>query len=117
VSSTPPVGGAGVTGSSLRLRAHQRGRNVDVSLVVPSSGDHLDVYLYTGAGRSLQTAGGKSLKHLPAGSLHFAVELNSRAWTALKKHHRLTLTLRVTVTPVSGKVMQASQKVIVTHRR
>jgi hypothetical protein len=120
VSSTPPVGGGGGSQprtSSLRLKAHQDGRDVDVSLVVPSSGAHLDAHLYTGAGRSLQTAGGKTLKHLPAGSLHFAVELNSRGWAALKKHHRLTLTLRVTVTPVSGKVMQAFQKVIVTHRR
>jgi hypothetical protein len=116
VSSTPSGAGAGTTGSSLLLRAHQRGRDVDVSLVVPSCGGPLGARLYTGAGRSLQTAGGKTLSHIAGGSVHFAIRLNSRAWTALEQQHRLTLTLRSALTLQNGKIVRASEKVVVTHR-
>jgi hypothetical protein len=114
LSSTPPGGGGG---SSLHVTAHQRGRDVDVSLLVPSSGARLDAYLYTGAGRSLKAAGHKALAHLPQGTLRFAISLNSRAWSALKDHHRLTLTQRITLTLPTGKLVRASEKVLMTDRR
>jgi hypothetical protein len=114
LSSTPP--GDGGAGSSLHLSAHQRGRQVDVSLVVPSSGASLQAYLYTGTGRSMQTAGHTALAHFSRGTVHFTISLNSRAWSALKQHHRLTLTERIRLTLRSGKLVHASQKVVVTHR-
>jgi hypothetical protein len=115
LSNTPPGGGG--AGSSLRLKAKQQGRDVDISLVVPSSGARLDASLYTGANRTLQAAGQLRRTQLPQGTVHDAIELNSRAWTALKKYHRLTLTLRVALTLRSGRVLHGSEKVIVTHRR
>jgi hypothetical protein len=114
LSSTPPGGGA--SAPSLHLTAKQHGRDVDVGLVVPSSGSRLDAHLYTGAGHSQRTAGGKVLADLQKGALHFTIALNSRTWSALQKHHRLTLMLRITLTPGGGAVVHASQKLIVTHR-
>jgi hypothetical protein len=113
LSSTAPAGGGG---SSLHLKSKQRGRDVDASLVVPSAGTRLDARLYTGAGRAQQTAGQTVLAHLAKGTVHFTISLNSRAWSALKRHHRLTLTERIALTPRSGKVVHASQKVIATRR-
>jgi hypothetical protein len=89
---------------------------VDVTLVVPSASTRLDARLYTGAGRAQQTAGHTALAHLARGTLHFAISLNSRAWSALKRRHRLTLAERITLTLRSGKVVHATQNVIVTHR-
>jgi hypothetical protein len=113
LSTTPP----GAPKPSLHLSWHQRGRDVDISLRSPSSGARLDARLYTGAGRTLKGAGELRRNQVPKGTDHYAIGLNSRAWSALKTRHRLTLTLRVTLTASAGVILRASQKVVMTHRR
>jgi hypothetical protein len=115
LSSTAPGGGG--RSSALHLKAHQSGRDVEISLVVPTPGARLDAGLYTGAGHSLRTAGLLRRAHLPRGTVKYAIELSSRAWTAAKKHHRLTLTLRVVLTMSTGAVEHATEKVVVTYPR
>jgi hypothetical protein len=115
LSSSPPGGGGG--GSSLRLKAHQQGRDVGIGLTVPSSGARLNAALYTSANRSWQVAGRLRRARLAKGSVHYAIELDSRAWTALKKHHRLPLTLRVSLTLSSGAVLRAAEHLVATYPR
>jgi hypothetical protein len=115
LGNAPPGAGGGV--SSLHVKAHQHRRAVDISLVVPSSGARLNAGLYMSANHLLQTAGRLRRTDLPRGSVEYAIELNALAWRALKKHHRLSLTLRVALTLSRGAVERAAAKVVVTRAR
>ena len=113
VSGSLPGSGGG--SSSLNLRAHQAGRDVDFSLVVPSGGGSVDATLFATLGRSSFLAGSLHASHVQAGARHYAIRLDKRAWTALKKHHRLSVTLRVTSTPPGGQRLHASRTLVLTH--
>jgi hypothetical protein len=114
VSSTSGSGGGSQQTPPLRLKAHQNRRDVDISLVVPSAGARLDARLTVGTDRSLRTVGRLDRIGLRKETVHYAIKLRSRAWNALKKRHRLTLTLRVTLT-LHRRVLRGSQKVVVTR--
>jgi hypothetical protein len=47
-----------------------------------------------------------------AGKLPFAVKLNARARSALKRHRRLALTVRIVLTPVYGEPFTITRGVV-----
>lgn len=105
VSSTPSL-------PPINLTAHQQRRNVDIGLSNPCAGSKLLARVYTGQG---YLAGTLRRSALPKGEAQYAIPLNSRAWTALKKHHHLRVAVRVALTLSSGQVMHGSQKLRLTH--
>jgi plastocyanin len=113
--TTPGVAGGGGAGSpsgaasALKLSFLRRSSAVTGSVQVepPGVGGRLEVDLLarraslarTGAqvnvGRLVRTS-------LPAGAIRFRVPVSARGRAALRRHHRLALTVKVTVTPVYG---------------
>lgn len=117
VSATPPSGVPPTPPSpgstpSLSLHAHQRGRAVDFSLMVPSGGGSLAAWLYQRA----SSAGSLHRARVVAGLHRFALRLTSRAWTLLGRRHRLSFTLRVKLTRSSGGAVRASKTLILRRR-
>jgi hypothetical protein len=53
------------------------------------------------------------LSHLHAGNIAFSVRLNSRARSALRRHGRLALSLRVIVSPLCGSMLTITRSVVV----
>jgi hypothetical protein len=49
---------------------------------------------------------------LHAGKLTFALTLSPKAKHTLKAHHRLTLTVRIVLTPAHGQAMTMSRSVL-----
>jgi plastocyanin len=113
----PPLGPPIVGSPSLALTQH--GTSVHGSLQVSPSGvgGTLEVDLLAKSA-SLAKArhsgsvrvGRLSRTPLSAGKLSFSVALNAAAKRALKRNHRLSITVKITLTPAKGS------SVIVTHR-
>ena len=108
VSSTPSF-------PPLDLTAHQQRRDVDISLTNPCAGSKLLAHIYAGTGSSRYVAGTLRRSAVPKGHVHYAIELSSRAWNALKKHHRLNIAVRVALTLSTGKTLHGSKKLVLTH--
>jgi hypothetical protein len=49
---------------------------------------------------------------VPAGRVSFSVALNARGRSALRRHHRLALAVKVTLTPPMGKAEQLRGNVV-----
>jgi hypothetical protein len=88
------------------------------SLLIARAGSRLDVRLSARreALGSQQTSGTVSVGRLRraavgAGRVDFAVRLTSAAKRALRRHGRLAIKLRLTVTPPTGDVYSASRTV------
>jgi plastocyanin len=103
------------------LRASQRGLAVKGSLDVShaGAGDRLEVDIFASAASLAKTGHAPRARvgHLvrasvPAGRLSFAVKLNARARLALKRHHRLALTVKITLTPPHGRPLTVSRSVV-----
>jgi len=45
------------------------------------------------------------------GQRSFSVKLNAKARRALKRHHRLALKVKITLTPVNGEAMSVTRSV------
>jgi hypothetical protein len=99
----------------LDLTAHQQRRNVDISLTNPCAGSKLLAHLYAGTGSSRYVAGTLQRSGIPKGDVHHAIQLDSRAWKALKKRHRLRVAVQVVLTLSSGQVLRGSHKLLLTH--
>jgi plastocyanin len=103
------------------LRSGQRGGTVRGSLEVSQAGagGRLEVDLFASSA-SLATAGHSTrvrvgrLVHnsVSAGKVPFAVGLTPRARKALKRHHRLALTVKITLTPLHGTPLNLTRVVI-----
>ena len=104
------------------LRSSQRGGTVRGSLVVSQAGagGRLEVDLFANSA-SLATARhstrvrvGRLVRNsVSAGKVPFAVSLTPRARKALKRHHRLALTVKITLTPLHGTPFILTRVVIV----
>jgi hypothetical protein len=65
------------------------------------------------AKRSTQVRVGRLVRSsLYAGSVSFAVTLDAKARRALKRHHRLALTVKIVLTPVTGAPVTVNRSVV-----
>jgi plastocyanin len=113
---------AGSASQAVRVAKSQRGGSVKgaINLSKAAAGGRLEIDLFA------QSASLAKAKHrvavrvgrlvrgsLTAGRLSFAVRLDARARAAVRRHRRLTLTVKVILTPVSGKEVTVTRTVIV----
>ncbi|HZL48828.1 MAG TPA: hypothetical protein VFC30_07425 [Solirubrobacteraceae bacterium] len=115
--------GSPVEGGSraLKLAVSQRGSTVRGSIKVSQagSGGRLEVGLFA-AGASLAKAGHRAQTRiglllrssLKAGSVPFSVPLNAKGKSALRRHRRLALTVRIVLTPVHGAAVSVTRGVV-----
>jgi hypothetical protein len=108
-----------LSGSTLSLALSQRG-SVRGSLAVAQTGSRLEIELLVPAdvlGRSHHAHGallaGRLLKaHLAAGHMQFRVSLTAAARTALARLGRLSLTVRIRLTPPAGAAITRTLRVV-----
>jgi hypothetical protein len=116
--SSPLEGGS----RALKLAGSQRGSTVHGSIKVSQagSGGRLEVGLFA-AGASLAKAGhpaqvrvGRLVRSsLEAGSVSFSVPLSAKGKAALRRHQRLALTVKITLTPLHGVAVTVTRVVVV----
>jgi hypothetical protein len=103
------------------IHSSQRGTTVKGSLQISKAGagDRLEVELLATtaslakAGHTTQVVGRFVSASVSAGRRSFSVKLNARARQALKRHHRLALTMKITLTPAYGKAMSITRSITV----
>jgi hypothetical protein len=123
--STPsePGHGSALEGGSkaLELTVNQHGSTVHGSIKVSEagSGGQLEVGLFaTGAspakaGHAAQVRVGRLVRSsLKAGNVSFSVPLNAKGKVALRRHRRLTLTAKITLTPLYGAAVTITRGVV-----
>jgi hypothetical protein len=119
-TSSPPSSGqakiepaSGPLFGSLKLASTQHGGVVHGSLVVSSAGSEgqLQIELLT---KGAPAPAGKLVRSsLHAGKLTFALPLSAKAKHTLKAHRRLTLTVKIVLTPKHGAAMTLTRSVVV----
>jgi hypothetical protein len=121
---TSPTGES-PTGSPLSgaptIHSSQRGTTVKGSLQVAKAGagDRLEVDLIATtaslakAGHATQVVGRFVSASVSAGQLSFSVKLDAKARKALKRHHRLALKVKITLTPGYGEAVSITRSVTV----
>jgi hypothetical protein len=118
-SGSPLEGGS----RALELAGGQHGSTVhgQVKVSLAGAGGRLEVGLFaTGAslakaGHPVQVRVGRLVRSsLDAGSVSFSVPLNTRGKAALRRHHRLALTVKITLTPLHGAAVTLT-RVVVMH--
>jgi hypothetical protein len=113
--SPPFVGGPS-------LRSSQHGFSVRGSVDVGQSGAggrlEVDLIAKSASLASAQRSGSKSLQvgrlvrtSLSAGNVSFSVALTARGKSALRRHHKLALTVKITLTPTHGKAVTITRSV------
>ncbi|HTA97254.1 MAG TPA: hypothetical protein VK730_06375 [Solirubrobacteraceae bacterium] len=117
-SGSPLEGGS----KALELSGSQRGSMVHGSIKVSQagSGGRLEVGLFA-AGASLAKAGrpaqvriGRLVRSsLKAGSVPFSVPLTAKGKVALRRHRRLALTVKITLTPLHGAAVTITRGIVV----
>jgi plastocyanin len=126
--TTPGAAGGGGAGSptgaasGLKLSFARRSSAVSGSVQVAGSGagGRLEVDLLARRASLARTGAPVSVGRLvrtslPAGTVGFRVPLSARGRSALRRHHRLALTVKVTVTPVTGAAT-AIARALTLHR-
>jgi hypothetical protein len=113
---------AGSESRAVKVAKSQHGGSVkgSINLSKAAAGDRLEVDLLT------QSASLAKAKHstrvrvgryahssLTAGKLSFSVKLNAKARRAIRRHHRLALTVEIVLTPASGKALTITRSVTV----
>jgi hypothetical protein len=106
---------------ALTIHSSQRGTIVKGSLQVSTAdaGDRLEVDLLATAaslakaGRTAQVVGRFVSASVRAGRQSFSMKLDPRARQALKRHHRLALKVKITLTPAYGAAMSITKPVTV----
>ncbi len=116
-SGSPLEGGS----KALKLAGSQRGSTVhgSIKLSQAGSGGRLEVGLFA-AGASLAKAGhpaqvrvGRLVRSsLKTGSVSFSVPLTAKGKAALRRHRRLALTVKITLTPLHGAAVTVTRIVI-----
>lgn len=109
----------GSPSQALKLAKSQRGRVVKGSLDVSKAGagDQLEVDVFA-ANASLarhathSRVGAFNRSSVTAGKTSFSVKLNAKARRALKRRHRLVLTVKVTLTPLYGEALTIARSVV-----
>ena len=103
----------GLLFGSVKLASTQHGGVVHGSLVVSSAGSdgQLQIELLT---KGAAAPAGKLLRSsLHAGKLTFALPLSAKGKAALRRHRRLTLTVKITLTPQHGAAVTITRGVVV----
>jgi hypothetical protein len=124
--TTPSEPGRGMPleggSKALKLAGSQHGSAVQGSIKVSQAGagGRLEVGLLAAsaslskAGRPAQVRVGRLVRSsLRAGSVPFSVPLSARGMAALRRHRRLALTVKVTLTPVLGTAVMVTRSVVV----
>jgi plastocyanin len=119
-----PSQGSPLEGGSraLKLASSQHGSTVHGSIKVShaGSGGRLEVGLFADgaslakAGRPAQVRVGRLVRSsLQAGNVSFSVSLSAKGKAALRRHRRLTLTVKIILTPVHGATVTVTRGVVV----
>jgi plastocyanin len=116
-SGQPLLGGS----KGVKLASSQHGSSIHGSVAVAAAGagGRLEVGVYA-TGASLAKTGHSTLLrvgHLvhtgvAVGNVSFAVKLDARARSALKRHRRLRLTLKITLAPFYGEPFTVTRTVV-----
>ena len=116
----PPVTGSPV--ATLALADAQHGDAVHGTVQIPAAdgGARLEVQLLLAQGASLAKVkrGGSSRvgrlvrSSAPAGTASFTVSLDAQAKRALRRHHKLALTVKIVLTPKHGAAMTLTRSVV-----
>lgn len=115
-----PTSGPPLLGSP-KIRSSQRGGAVKGSIDISKSGAgnrlEVDVFAKSAAlakaGRSTRVRVGRLARgSVPAGNLSFTVKLDAKARSALKRHRRLALTVRISLTPFYGESTTVTRSVV-----
>ncbi len=116
-TGTPASPLAGDAASAVKVAATQRGRVVRGSVAVSRAGvgGRLEVRLLTAraalaASKSVQV-GRLVRSNLAAGTVSFSVALGARARSALARHGKLSLSVRLVLTPAYGHATTVSRSV------
>ena len=118
-----PGSGAPLEGGSraLKLAGSQRGSTVHGSIKVSQAGSEgrLEVGLFAGgaslakAEHSVEVRVGRLVRSsLKAGSVSFSVPLSAKGKTALRRHRRLALMVKITLTPQHGAAVTVTRGVV-----
>ncbi len=111
---------AGSESQAVKVAKSQRGGSVkgSIDLSKAAAGDRLEVDLLT---RSASLAKAKhstrvrvgryTRSSLSAGKLSFAAKLNAKARRAIKRHHRLALTVEIVLTRAGGEALTITRSV------
>ncbi len=123
--SSPTPAGESPTGSLFSgaptVHSSQRGTTVKGSLQVAKAGagDRLEVDLIATTaslaktGHKTQVVGRFVSASVSAGQQSFSIKLNAKARKALKRHHRLALKVKITLTPGYGEAVSVTRSVTV----
>jgi hypothetical protein len=122
---SPTPAGESPTGSPLSgaptIHSSQRGTTVKGSLQISKAGvgDRLEVDLLATtaslakAGHTTEVVGRFESATVSTGQQSFSVKLDARARKTLKRHHRLVLEVKITLTPVHGEATSITRSVTV----
>jgi hypothetical protein len=108
--------------SALKLAGSQHGASVHGSIKVPQAdaGGRLEVSLFAAdaslakMGHPVKVRVGRLVRSsLAGGSAPFWVPLNAKGKAALRRHRRLALTVKITLTPRHGAVIKVTRAVVV----
>lgn len=119
-TTTEAPAGSPLLGSPT-LRSSQRGGSVKGSLDISSAGagDRLDIEVFAKSASLAKAKHSTRIRvgllvrgSVSAGKTSFAVKLNVKARRALKRHRRLALTVRITLTPVHGEPFSVTRAVV-----
>ena len=123
--TAPPASGssplAGTASHALELAKSQRGGSVkgliDISQAGAGERLEIDVFAKTASLAKSKHDGrvrvGRFVRNsVPSGMVSFSVKLDSKARRALKRRHRLVLTIKVTLTPSYGEAVTIIRSVV-----
>ncbi len=122
-TSSPTPTGESPTGSPFSgapaIHSHQRGTTVKGSLQIAKAGtgDRLEIDLIATtaslakAGHATQVVGRFVSASVSAGQKSFSVKFDAKARKALKRHHRLALKVKITLTPAGGEATSVARSV------
>ena len=119
---TPPPPGGNSPLATLALAKAQHGDAVHGTVQIPAAdgGARLEVELLAqGASLAKVKRGGISRvgrlvrSSAPAGTVSFTVSLDAQAKHALRRHHKLALTVKIALTPRHGVAMTLTRSVVV----
>jgi plastocyanin len=115
----PPSGSPLVGGPSLRSSHHGGSVKGSLDISKAGAGDRLEIDVFAMSASLAKTKHSSRVRvgqlirgSVSAGRMPFAVRLNDRARRALKHHRRLALTVRITLTPSSGKPFSVTRAVV-----
>lgn len=119
-TSSPSGGGSPL--ATLALANAKHGDDVHGTVQIPAAdaGARLEVELFAQAASLAQIKRGGSSRvgrlvrsSAPAGTVSFTVSLDARAKRALRRHHKLALTVKIVLTPKYGAAVNLARSVVV----